>query len=308
MKKFTRRSGALAASTDVTHPIAIIGASGQLGGALVTAYAGRALLTPSHADLDVENSEAVTAFLERERPIALINCAAFHNVDACEREPERAFAVNALAVDRLAHACAATDTFFATISTDYVFDGSASRPYTENDAPNPRSAYGASKLAGELLVRRHRAEHFIFRASGVYSASGTSNKGYTFIERVLQQAERGEALRIVDNMTFSPTFAPHAARAIRDAIAARAFGTHHVTNGGATTWYDFAAAAFTRAGLRPDVEAIAYDGFGSAVKRPLYSALANTTFAKAGIAPLPAWETGLEEYLAGRTRARPVDA
>src|SRR5471032_754210 len=288
------------------QPIVIIGASGQLGGALVAAYAGRALLTPAHSDLDIENRDAVLAYLERERPLALINCAAFHNVDICEREPERAFAVNALAVDRLAQACAAADTLFATISTDYVFDGTASRPYAENDATNPGSAYGASKLAGELLVRRHRAEHFIFRASGVYSASVTSNKGYTFVERVLQQAERGEPLRIVDNMTFSPTFAPHAARAIRDTIDARAFGTHHVTNTGATTLFAFAAEAFALVGLAPKVEAIAYDGFGSTVKRPLYSALMNTTFAKAGIAPIPAWETGLEEYLAGRTRDRPV--
>jgi len=292
----------------VTRPIAIIGSSGQLGGALVTVYAGRPLLTPAHGDLDIEDAGAVTAFLERERPAALINCAAFHNVDACEREPDRAFAVNALAVDRLAQACGATETFFATISTDYVFDGAQGRPYAETDAPNPRSAYGASKLAGELLVRRHRDEHFIFRASGVYSASGTSNKGYTFVERVLQQAERGEPLRIVDNMTFSPTFAPHAARAIRDAIDARAFGTHHVTNAGATTWYAFAAAAFALAGLAPRVEAIAYDGFGSAVKRPLYSALTNTTFARAGIAPLPTWQAGLEEYVAGRIPVRTPDA
>jgi dTDP-4-dehydrorhamnose reductase len=288
----------------MTLPVAIIGASGQLGGALVTAYGDRSLLTPGHAELDIEDAAAVAAFLERERPVALINCAAFHNVDVCEREPERAFAVNALAVDRLAQACAAADTFFATISTDYVFDGTAGHPYTEADAPNPRSAYGASKLAGELLVRRHRDEHFIFRASGVYSASGTSNKGYTFVERVLQQAERGEPLRIVDNMTFSPTFAPHAARAIRDTIDARAFGTHHVTNTGATTWFAFAAEAFALVGLAPKVEAIAYDGFGSTVKRPLYSALMNTTFARAGIAPLPAWQVGLDEYVAGRTAVR----
>src|SRR5471032_2568583 len=284
------------------QPIVIIGASGQLGGALVAAYAGRALLTPAHSDLDIENRDAVLAYLERERPLALINCAAFHNVDICEREPERAFAVNALAVDRLAQACAAADTLFATISTDYVFDGTAARPYTENDAPNPGSAYGTSKLAGELLVRRHRAEHFIFRASGVYSALGTSNKGYTFIERVLQQAERGEPLRIVDNMTFSPTFAPHAARAMREAIDARAFGTHHIANAGATTWYAFAQSAFALAGLTPLVEAIAYDGFGSPVKRPLYSPLVNTTFAPAGVTPVPPWQAGLEEYLAGRTR------
>ncbi len=180
--------------------------------------------------------------------------------------------MNALAVDRIAELCAAANIAFATISTDYVFDGTLGRAYTEADAPNPRSAYGISKLAGELLVRRHGPTHFIFRLSGVYGASGTSNKGYTFIERVLQQAERGEPLRIVRNMTFSPTFAPHAARSIRDAIDARAFGTHHLTNAGATTWYDFAAAAFARSGLTPDIEALTYDNYGSAVNRPLYSA------------------------------------
>jgi dTDP-4-dehydrorhamnose reductase len=282
------------------EPIAIVGASGQLGAALVAAYAGRALLAPPHRELDIEDGAALEAFLTASRPAVLINCTAFHNVDECERLPERAFAVNALAVDRAAALCAAARVAFATMSTDYVFDGALGRPYTEADAPNPLSAYGISKLAGELLVRRHGPAHYIFRLSGVYSALGTSNKGYTFVERVLQQAERGEPLRIVRNMTFSPTFAPHAARVIRDAIDARAYGTHHVTNAGATTWYDFAAAAFARAGLAPAVEELQYDNYGSAVKRPLYSPLASTTLAAAGISGAPTWEIGLEEFLAGR--------
>lgn len=289
---------------NVTDRIAILGASGQLGGALVAAYGDRPLLLPAHRDLDIEDGEALAAFVAAERPAALINCTAFHNVDECERTPERAFAVNALAVDRAASACAAVGTLFATISTDYVFDGTLGRAYSERDAPNPRSAYGTSKLAGELLVRRHGDTHCIFRLSGVYSASGTSNKGYTFIERVLQQAERGEPLRIVRNMTFSPTYAPHAARVIRDALDARAFGTHHVTNAGATTWYDFAATAFAATGLSPQVEALLYDSYGSTVKRPLYSALVSTTLAGAGIAPMPPWEDGLNEYLRGRAARR----
>ncbi len=280
--------------------IAILGASGQLGAALVDAYGERILLTPAHRELDIEDAPALAAFLAVHRPAVLINCTAFHNVDECERVPERAFAVNALAVDRAAKLCAAADVAFATISTDYVFDGTLGRAYTEADAPNPLSAYGVSKLAGELLVRRHGPAHFIFRLSGVYSASGTSNKGYTFIERVLQQAERGEPLRIVRNMTFSPTYAPHAARVIRDAVDARAYGTHHVTNAGATTWYDFAAAACAQAGLTPTVEALSYDTYGSSVKRPLYSALASTTLAPLGIDPPPRWETGLDEFLRGR--------
>lgn len=289
-------------------PIGILGASGQLGAALVEAYGSRPLLTPSHGELDIEDTAAVAAFLAANPLQALINCTAFHNVDECERVPERAFAVNALAVDRIAKRCAAANIAFATISTDYVFDGTLGRAYTEADAPNPRSAYGISKLAGELLVRRHGPAHFIFRLSGVYSASGTSNKGYTFIERVLQQAERGEPLRIVRNMTFSPTFAPHAAAVIRDAIDARAYGTHHLTNAGATTWYDFAAAAFARAGLTPEIEAVTYDNFGSSVNRPLYSALVSTTLMPYGIAPPPPWESGLDEYLRGRAARRATAA
>lgn len=284
--------------------IAILGASGQLGGALVAAYDGRPLLTPSHRELDIEDAPALGVFLAAERPAVLINCTAFHNVDECERTPDRAFAVNALAVDRAAALCAANGVRFATVSTDYVFDGTLGRPYREDDAPNPLTAYGISKLAGELLVRRHGSDHFIFRLSGVYSASGTSNKGYTFIERVLQQAERGEPLRIVRNMTFSPSFAPHAARVMRDAIDARAYGTHHVTNTGATTWYDFAATAFARSGLTPQVEALTYDGYGATARRPLFSALESTTLGRAGIAPAPPWEAGLDEFLAGRTQRR----
>jgi dTDP-4-dehydrorhamnose reductase len=287
--------------------IAILGASGQLGAALVTAYGARPLLTPAHARIDIEDGAALGAFLAAERPAVLINCTAFHNVDECERFPARAFAVNALAVDRAAELCAASGTAFATMSTDYVFDGLLGRAYTESDAPNPLSAYGVSKLAGEFLLRRHGPQHFIFRLSGVYSALGTSNKGYTFIERVLQQAERGEAVRIVRNMTFSPTYAPHAARAIRDAIDARLYGTHHVTNAGATTWYDFAAAAFSSSGLTTEIEALTYDNYGSTVKRPLYSPLESVTLAGAGLA-LPPWEQGLDEFLRGRAARRTVVA
>ncbi len=284
--------------------IAILGASGQLGGALVTAYAGRPLLTPKHAELDVEDCVALARYVDEHQPAVLINCTAFHNVDECERLPERAFAVNALAVDRAAALCAERGVRFATVSTDYVFDGRTDRPYREDDAPNPLTAYGISKHAGELLTRRHGNEHFIFRLSGVYSASGTSNKGYTFIERVLQQAERGEPVRVVRNMTFSPSYAPHAARIMRDAIDAGSFGTHHVTNTGATTWYEFAAAAFARAGLPTQIEALTYDNYGAKAKRPLFSALVSTKLAAAGIDPAPSWECGLDEYLAGRASRR----
>jgi dTDP-4-dehydrorhamnose reductase len=281
--------------------VAIIGASGQLGSALVAAFVGRELHTPSHAEVALEDRAAIAAFLDRTQPEVLINCSAFHHVDTCERKPERAFAVNALAVDRAAEACAARGVAFATISTDYVFDGTLGRAYREDDAPNPRTAYGVSKLAGELLTRRHSSRHYIFRTSGVFGNVGTSNKGYTLIEKVLQQAERGEPTRMVSDMVFSPTYAPDAARAIRDVVDAQLFGTHHLTNAGSSTWYEFVRTAFTKAGVGDaPLEPVAYASFGNPTPRPMYSPLENTTFVRAGIAAMPPWETALDAFLTVR--------
>jgi dTDP-4-dehydrorhamnose reductase len=281
--------------------IAIVGGSGQLGSALRELLRDREPIAPPHAELPLEERDAVERFLDEARPDVLINCAAFHNVDVCEREPQNAFAVNALAVDRAAEACAARGIAFATVSTDYVFAGTLGRPYREDDPVEPLTAYGASKAAGEFLTRRHGAQHYIVRTSGVFGTVGTSNKGYTLIERVLGQAERGEPTRMTADMTFSPSYAPHVARAIRDVLDREAYGTHHVTNCGAVTWYEFVRAAFERAGhAGAPLEAISYSALGNAVRRPAYTALENTTFAGAAIAPMPSWEDALDEFLAAR--------
>jgi dTDP-4-dehydrorhamnose reductase len=284
--------------------IAIAGGSGQLGSALREALAGRELAAPSHAELAFEDGDALARFLDGVRPDVLINCTAFHNVDACEREPERAFAINALAVDRAAALCAARGVAFATVSTDYVFAGTLGRAYREDDAVDPLTAYGASKAAGEFLTRRHGPRHYVVRTSGVFGTTGTSSKGYTLIEKVLQQAERGEPTRMVADMIFSPSYAPHVARALRDAIDAEAYGTHHLANAGACSWYEFVRAAFAKAGYGDaPLEPIAYAALNNPTRRPMYSPLENTTFAAAGIAPLPAWSDALDEFLAAR-RAR----
>jgi dTDP-4-dehydrorhamnose reductase len=281
--------------------IAIAGGSGQLGSALREALRDREVTAPAHAEVPFEDAAALARLLDGARPDVLINCTAFHNVDACEREPEKAFALNALAVDRAAQACAARGVAFMTISTDYVFAGALGRAYREDDAVGPLTAYGASKAAGEFLTRRHGARHYVVRTSGVFGTTGTSNKGYTLIERVLQQAQRGEPTEMVADMIFSPSYAPHVARAIRDLIDAEAFGTHHVTNAGAVSWYEFVRTAFAKAGF-PDapLRPTTYAARGNPTRRPLHSPLENTTFARAGIAPLPPWETALDEFLAAR--------
>lgn len=287
--------------------VAIVGGSGQLGSALRAAFAGRALEAPGHAELAFEDRAALEAFLDRAKPEVLINCSAFHNVDACERDPNPAFAINALAVDAAAAACAKREIAFATISTDYVFDGTLGRAYREDDGPNPLTAYGASKLAGELLVRRHGERHHIIRTSGVFGTIGTSSKGYTLIDKVLAQAERGEPTTMVADMVFSPSFAPHVARALRDVVDQRAYGTHHVTNAGATSWYDFVKVAFAKAGLGwAPLAPTTYASFGNPTQRPMYSPLDNTTFARAGIAPMPGWDAALDEYLAARRERAPA--
>jgi dTDP-4-dehydrorhamnose reductase len=286
----------------------IIGASGQLGSALADAFAGRDLRRPSHAECDVGDHAAVRAYLQAHRPEVVINCTAFHNVEQCEKMPEQALRINALAVDAMAQSCAEIGAAFATISTDYVFPGDAHRPYDEHDAPNPLSVYGTSKLAGELLVRRHGPRHFVFRTSGVYASTGVSNKGYTFIERILRQAESGEPVRVVDNMTFSPSYAPHVAQVMRAVIDGEVFGTHHVTNAGWTTWYDFARYALEGSGLAADLAPIRYDAYGSAVKRPLFSPLVSVRLPAAGIAVAPPWQSGVDAFLTTRAQRRAAGA
>ena len=208
--------------------ILLIGGSGQLGTALRAELAGAEIVAPAHAAFDLVTGDPAV-LLDGAHFDAAINCAAFHNVDVCEREPEKAFAANTLAVDRFARACAARDVAFMTISTDYVFAGTASRPYVEDDATGPRTAYGVSKLGGEFLTRRAGPKHFVVRTSGVFGTVGTSSKGYTLIDKVLGQAERGEPTRMVADMTFSPSYAPHVARTIHallDAAGVRRASRH----------------------------------------------------------------------------------
>jgi dTDP-4-dehydrorhamnose reductase len=289
--------------------IAILGGAGQLGSALRAALAGRELIVPSHAEVPIENRDALARLLDDRRPDVLINCTAFHNVDLCERDPAPAFAINALAVDAAAEACAARAVAFATISTDYVFDGTLGRAYREDDAVGPRTAYGASKAAGEFLTRRHGERHWIVRTSGVFGTTGTSNKGYTLIEKVLRQAERGEPTHMVADMIFSPSYAPHVARAVRDLVDAEAFGTHHVANAGECSWYEFVRTAFEKARLpAAPLQPVTYASLNNRTRRPMHSPLENTTFARDGIAPLPPWQAALDEFLVARRAQTAVGA
>ena len=280
--------------------VLVVGASGQLGRELMKAFADTNPVGVDHALVDVEHPIAFATALRRHAPDLVINTAAFHNVELCETRPDRAFAVNALAVDACAAQCANAGISFAHVSTDYVFDGSATEPYDETAPARPINAYGISKYAGELLVARSAPRHYIFRTSGLYGIAGSSTKGYTFVERILTQAEAGKPLRVVDDVTFSPSYAPHVAATIRRVVESERFGTYHVTNAGACTWYEFATEALRCAGIAADVTAVTQATFPSIANRPPYSALANDAVAELGIEPAPPWTVGVAAYLAER--------
>ncbi len=275
--------------------VLLLGGSGQLGSEIVRLWNDVEIAAPPSTEVNVENTDMVHRAIEQYRPSLVINCTAFHNVDRCEVEPDRAFAVNALAVEQLAQQCRGNDCAFVTFSTDYVFDGELGRAYNEADQPNPVSAYGVSKYAGELLVQRLRSKAFVIRTCGLYGTRVSSSKGYTFIDKLINNARAGERLRVVNDMTVSPSYAGHIARALRELIQSERCGLYHLTNAGETTWYDFATEALRAAGLSNPIEAISYKSWDSAVRRPPYSALQNTKAHALGIV-LPSWQSGIAEY------------
>ncbi len=282
---------------ELLRRIVIVGASGQLGSDIVAALHGLDVKGVDHALVDIERPASVAAMLARERPSLVVNTAAYHNVERCETHADRAFAVNSAAVDALATVCAAAGVALAHISTDYVFDGTSGAPYEESAAAHPINVYGISKYAGELALAARTARHFIFRTSSLYGTRGSSTKGYTFVERIREQARAGRALRIVDDTTMAPSYTAHVAAAIRAVLETGRFGTYHVTNAGSCSWYDFAVEILNASGIAAQVERTSSDAFPSYAQRPAYSVLAHAALARAGIASPPDWREGLREYL-----------
>ena len=281
----------------------ILGARGQLGTDLVALFSDCSPIGLDQSDVDLENRDAVAAMFERWNPSIVLNSAAYTNVDACEKNPDRAFGVNATAVDDLARHCAARGIAFATISTDFVFSGRGDRPYDERDEPQPINTYGVSKLAGEFLTRRHGSRWFIFRTSGLYGLAASRTKGYTFVERVFDFAKRGEPVRVVDDVVSSPSYTIHVCQAMRRIIESERFGLYHVTNAGSCSWYEFAKEAFSLAGLSPEIQAVKQSEFTTFAPRPRRTALAHGELERAGIPDLPDWRAGLRDYLEARGRA-----
>ncbi len=282
-----------------TQRVLLFGGSGQLGTEIRRRWSDVQIVAPSSSEVNIEDADAVARALDAASPDLVVNCAAFHNVDRCEVEPERAFAVNALAVDRIAALCDERGCAFMTISTDYVFDGETNRPYVESDAPHPISVYGTSKLAGELLVLRRRSRTFVVRTCGVYGIRASSSKGHTFIDRVLAKAAAGEEIRIVDDVIASPTYAGHLAQALQQIARSGSYGLYHACAAGPVSWYDFAAEALRQHGVEYPLTAIHGAEWKAGARRPAFSALESQKLHALGI-DIPPWQQGIHDYLRDR--------
>lgn len=280
--------------------VLIFGGSGQLGGEIRKNWSDVEVISPSHRGIDITDAQAVAHAVAQYAPDAVVNCAAFHNVERCEVEPQNAFAANALAVNAMAEACATNGVVFVTISTDYVFDGELGRPYTEADQPRPLSAYAISKYAGELLTLRLQSPAYVVRTCGVYATRASTSKGHTFIDRIIAQARAGEVIRVVRDQTVSPTYAPHLAYGLLQLLQSNAaYGVYHMVNEGAVTWYDYACEALRIAGIDHPVEPVSHKQWASRVRRPAFSALENAKLHAIGIS-LPSWRDGVATYIRDR--------
>src|SRR6266550_7500097 len=224
----------------------VFGSSGQLGVELVRELKTRGYTVqefPRKA-IDITDRDRVEKTLAPLDPDVVFNAAAYNQVDVAEREPQAAFLANALGVRNLALACRQVDSRFVHFSTDYVFDGAAGRPYTEDDPTHPLGAYAVSKLAGELYAQAYLDRALIVRTSGVFGPGGLATARGNFVELMLRLAQSANPIRVVEDHVASPTFAPWLASRTIDLVDRDQAGVFHVGGGTAISWFQFARLIF----------------------------------------------------------------
>lgn len=293
--------------------VLLTGASGQLGTELMRLSRGgrHRVIGIDQAELDLRHTEAIAAGIAARRPEAVVNAAAYTQVDRAETERDLAFAVNARAPREIARACRDLGIPLIHISTDYVFDGEKRSPYREEDPLRPINVYGRSKADGEEAVRAMLAPHIILRTAWLYSAVGAN-----FLKTIVRLASEREELRVVDDQRGSPTRAAELAKALLGLLdriadgASTPWGTYHFAGAGETTWFGFARRIVAELGAfdpgrRARLLPIPTSAYPTAARRPAYSVLdCRRIQERFGIAP-PPWEPGvaetLRELFSGRT-------
>ena len=274
--------------------ILITGCNGQLGRALNQRFAGREDLELVNTDveqLDITDIEKVLELVEKEKPYAIIKCAAHTGVDACETQVELAYRINAIGPRNLSIAATKVGAKMIQISTDYIFSGKAGKPYTEFDEPGPQGVYGATKLAGENFVKEFSKEYFILRTAWLYG------DGKNFVKTMLRLSESNDIVRVVGDQFGSPTSAKELARAIDYLLLTDNYGTFHATCEGECSWADFTEEIFRLAGKNTKVERITTEEFGAAAPRPAYSVMDKLMFRLTTDFEFVKWQDAIAEYI-----------
>ncbi len=284
--------------------VVVFGSGGQLGVELVGVFNehGYVVTGFERHSVDISDAARVERVLAQIDPCLVLNAAAYNQVDVAEQEPAAAYNANALAVRNLAMACRQIDAQLVHYSTDYVFDGTAGRPYTEEDRPHPLGAYAVSKFAGELYARAYLEKPLIIRTSGVFGPGGLRTARGNFIETMLRLAAANQPIRAVEDHVASPTYAPALASRTLQLIEKNQSGVFHAGGGTPISWFDYARMIFRVAGLEPRLQPANDREYRTAARRPKYSALSNAKMDSAGVEPMPPLEHAIREYLQARTQ------
>ncbi len=275
----------------------ITGAGGMVGSDLQNALAmrGEDVVALTKSDLDITDSRRVIAAMVDAHPSIVVNCAGYTRVDDAESNDRLANAINGSSVELLAQAANTVDALLIHLSTDFVFDGRKKAPYEINDQTAPLSAYGRSKLMGELAAT-HAQKHLIVRTSWLFGTDGPN-----FVEAIRRQVQKGtDPLRVVDDQRGRPTYTPHLAEAIIRVANLDARGVIHYADEPECTWYDFARAIVEELGSGVRLKPVSTDEFPRPATRPAYSVLSTERYERlTGVRP-ESWREGLRDYLAER--------
>jgi dTDP-4-dehydrorhamnose reductase len=275
--------------------ILITGSQGQLGRELseILLVRGHEVVALSRRDLDVSDPDAVDQRIEDYSPELVINAAAYTNVDACETEEELAYLINALGPRNLAQTCERRGCELLHVSTNYVFDGRNERAYEPFDLPNPISAYGRTKLAGEEYVKHLSSRWYIVRSAGVYG------EGHNFVRTMLRVAREREVLKVKDDEFISPTYARDLGEGIAEVVETGLYGLYHLTNSGSCSWHEFSREIVSLCGIEVQVVPVPSSEYPLPAPRPV-----NGVLSALGSSPLRHWREALADYLKKEDAAR----
>jgi len=268
--------------------VLVTGSGGQLGRELAENLPerGHEVVALSRSELDITDFAAVERAVEAHSPDLVINAAAYTNVDGCETETGTAYAANALGPRNIAQVCERRGCELLHVSTNYVFDGTLDRPYEPFDLPNPVSAYGLVKLAGEEYVKHLSTRWYVARSAGIYG------QGHNFVRTMLRLAKERDTLKVKDDEFVSPTYARDLAEGLIEVAESGLYGLYHVTNSGSCSWYEFAREMFALAGIEVEVVPVPNSEYPLPAARP-----ANGVLSALGSPQPRHWREALAEYL-----------